>query len=92
MSPVLAQMLADILERPVQRLADPRHAGAAGVAITVGVGLGIIDSFDAARDYLDVEDRFEPNAAHRETYRRNYRVFRGLYRANRKAFALLNST
>jgi xylulokinase len=92
LSPVLAQMLADILERPVHRLADPRYAGAAGVALTVGVGLGVIDSFAAAANYLEIEDRFEPRAAHCDVYRRNYRAFRGLYPANRKGFALLNKS
>lgn len=91
LSPVLAQILADILELPIVRLADPRHAGAAGVALTVGVGLGVIASFNAAADYLEVQDRFEPRAAERAVYRRNYRVFRGLYSANRKGFAELNS-
>lgn len=90
LSPVLAQMLADIIERPVHRLADPRHTGAAGVALTVGVGLGIIDSFEATADYIETIDRFEPRAANRDVYRRNYRVFRGLYAKNRKGFALLN--
>ncbi len=90
LSPVLAQMLADILERPVRRMADPRHAGTAGAAITVGVGLGVIKGFEAAAEYLEVEELLEPKAANREAYRRNYRVFRGLYRANRKGFAALN--
>lgn len=92
LSPVLAQILADILERPVRRLADPRHAGTAGVALTVGVGLGIIESFEAAADYLKVEEQLEPRTGDRDAYRRNYRVFRGLYRANRKGFALLNKS
>lgn len=92
LSPVLAQILADILERPVRRLADPRHAGAAGAALTVGVGLGMIDSFEASSDYLEVEDQFEPRPEDRDVYRRNYQVFRNLYAANRKGFALLNGS
>jgi xylulokinase len=90
LSPVLAQMLADILERPVRRLADPRHAGTAGTALTVGVGLGVIESFEAAAHYLKIEEQLEPRGIDRDAYRRNYRVFCSLYRANRKGFALLN--
>lgn len=91
LSPVMAQMLADILELPVRRLADPRHAGAAGAAIAMGVGLGKIDSYEDAGDYLEVQDVFIPDLSNRDVYRRNYNVFRKLYVSNRKNFKELNS-
>ncbi len=90
LSPYMAQMLADILEHPVRRLADPRHAGAAGAAIAMGVGLGVIDRYENARDYLEVLDTFEPDPSVRDAYRRNYRAFCRLYASNRKNFSILN--
>ena len=90
LSPLIAQMLSDILERPVRRMADPRHAGAAGAAITMGVGLGAIEGLEKASEYLNVADSFEPNPDLRDVYRKNYRVFKNLYTANRKNFQALN--
>jgi xylulokinase len=90
MSAVIAGMLADILERPIRRIADPRHAGAAGAAITMGVGLGVIDGFHSAANYLEVIGVHEPSPEHRDVYRRNYAVFRELYKSNRRNFGALN--
>ncbi|MCG8453526.1 MAG: FGGY-family carbohydrate kinase [Spirochaetales bacterium] len=90
LSSATAQLLADILERPVRRMADPRHAGAAGAAITIGVGLGLIPNFEDAKSFLEVDDLFLPDPAHREAYRKNYSVLKNLYVSNRKNFALLN--
>ena len=86
-----SQLLADILERPVKRMTDPRHAGAAGAAITMGIGLGLIDSFDEAPNFLEVQDIFMPNPENQAAYRRNYTVFKNLYRSNSRNFARLNS-
>jgi xylulokinase len=91
LSPFLAQLLADILEKPINRMADPRHAGAAGAAITMGVGLGLISDFTMASKYLDVADVFFPDLRDRDTYRKNYRVFQKLYGANKKNFKMLNA-
>jgi xylulokinase len=91
LSRVTAQMLSDILELPVRRLSDPRHAGAAGAAIAMGVGLGLIPTYEDAPAYLTVQDHFKPNPDTREAYRKNYRVFRRLYKSNKKNFSLLNN-
>lgn len=91
LSPAVAQIMSDILELPVRRLADPRHAGAAGAAIAMGVGLGIIADYEDAIDYLEVMDDFRPDLSNRAAYRRNYDVFRRLYTSNRHNFSLLNA-
>jgi xylulokinase len=91
LSPFLAQLLADILEKPINRMADPRHAGAAGAAITMGVGLGLISDFTMASKYLDAADVFIPDLRDRDTYRKNYRVFQKLYGANKKNFMMINA-
>ena len=92
LSPVIAQMLSDILERPVRRLTDPRHAGSAGAAITMGVGLGAIESLEHAADYLETEDTFKPDASLKDAYRKNFRVFKSLYASNKKNFKMLNGS
>lgn len=91
LSPVLAQILSDILERPIHRMADPRHAGAAGAAITMGVGLGLIDNLTLASEYLEVADVFVPDKTDIESYRKNYRVFCKLYGSNKKNFSMMNA-
>jgi xylulokinase len=89
-SDVTSQILADILERPVESLENPQNAGALGAALTAAAGLGWIDSLEQVREVIPVRRRFEPDPTYREIYRRNYGVFIKLYKNNREAFRILN--
>jgi xylulokinase len=89
-SPVWAQILADVLGREIQTLAQPQHAGAAGAAIVTAIGLGLIPSFADAARLIPVERRTPPRPEHRARYDQLYGVFKRLYPANRRLFRLLN--
>ena len=66
--------------------------GSIGAALVALVGAHEVDNLvQAAQQLVKVQDRYLPNPEHRAVYDRQYEVFKGLYRANRKAFSLLNS-
>ncbi len=89
-SDVTSQILADILERPVESVENARNAGALGAALVGAVGLGWVENLDRIRDLIPLRRRFEPDPKYRKIYRRNYGVFKRLYRSNREAFRILN--
>ena len=61
-----AQILADVLGREIQTVAQPQHAGAAGAAIVAAIGLGLIAGFADAARLVPVERRSSPRAEHRK--------------------------
>ncbi len=89
-SDVTSQIMADIIERPIEVVADPQNAGAAGAAIVCGVGLGLLSDFSEGKKAIKVRRVFEPNLLHQDNYRRNFKAFKSLYRQNKRTFALLN--
>lgn len=90
LSPVTAQILADVTGRTVQTVVSPQNAGSVGAAAVMAVGLGIIADLDAAGGLIPPERTFAPNPASRAVYDRNYAVFCKLYAANRAHFRALN--
>ncbi len=90
LSDVTSQVLADITGRSVETVDNSQNVGAVGAAIVVGVGLGILDSFETAKEFVSVKKKFSPDPQHKETYDRNYRVFKNLYPNNQKNFKQLN--
>lgn len=89
-SPVVARILADIFECPVQTIGDPQNCGTSGAALTAALGLGLIDSFTRMKEYIPVTRTYEPNSANFPVYRKQYGAFRKLYTANRHIFAMMN--
>lgn len=64
MSPLWSQILADALDRPVHRLAEPRATNARGAAFLAFADLGMLDLADVPR-LLHVDHVHEPDPAHR---------------------------
>ncbi len=78
-SPFWSQMLADILERPIEILAT-QEAGCLGAAMYAGVGTGMYESCEAAaRRAVKVIGRYEPNPSAKEAYDEAFDRFVGLY-------------
>lgn len=73
-----SQILADVLERPIERVAEPRLAGAIGAALVAAVGTGALDSVAAIGPRVRVDRVFLPRREHREVYARSYAAFRSL--------------
>src|SRR5277367_2575907 len=79
-SRVWMQIVADVLEQPVQRLAG--HPGSCvGVAWTAAIGAGLASDWSAISAFVRPADRIEPRSETVETYRRGYRRYRQIYRS-----------
>jgi len=62
-----AQILADVCNRPVEQLAEPRLASCRGSALLAFAHLGLLDLADAA-ERLAVRRRYEPRPEQRGRY------------------------
>ena len=89
MSDLWCQIHADVMDRKIERVADPVHTNLRGAALFAGLALGAV-SRDEVRDLVPVDRVFQPDPGTREAYDRLYAEFPGLYRAQRKMFARLN--
>ena len=79
MSRVWMQIVADILEQPLTRLAG--HPGSCvGAAWTAAIGIGLASDWSAISAFVRKADRIEPRAEAAETYARGYRRYREIYR------------
>ena len=79
--PFWRQLLADILGRPIVRMAID-EGPAYGVALLAGVACGVFPDVEEAcvRAAAETGDRLEPNLALTALYEHNYAAFRDLYR------------
>jgi xylulokinase len=76
---VWMQIVADILQRPVQLLEG--HPGSClGAAWTAAVGIGLAEDWAGIGAFVGLGRRIEPNLAHAEIYRDGYARYRDLYR------------
>jgi len=90
LSEATCQILADVLQRPVETVDSPQNVGAVGAAAVAAVGLGLIPSLADTKRFIPTRKTYAPNAAHRAVYDRQFEVFKRLYRDNKRSFALLN--
>jgi xylulokinase len=73
------QIVADVLQQPVQRLTG--HPGSClGAAWAAAVGTGLTDSWSGVSRFVGLGDRLEPDPRHAAVYAEGYRDFRELYR------------
>jgi xylulokinase len=69
------------MHRPIERLALLDEATSVGAAIAGGVGAGVFPDFGVATTIVKVAETYEPQAAVRDVYDRQYEVFQEAYRA-----------
>jgi xylulokinase len=87
-SDLWCQIKADVLARPIARVAVPQ-SGCLGGALLAAVGAGLVDGLaEAATGAVRIERMFEPGAD-RERYDELYPVYRDLYVALRPTHAAL---
>lgn len=90
-SPVICQILADILGRKIATQPYPQNAGAYGAAILTAAGMGKIASIGQAKSLLPEYSVFYPTAENKPVHDRNYEVFKSLHKNNKKSFSELNA-
>ena len=81
------QIMADVWGVPVRRRSVVEEANSLGAAVVGAVGLGLVDSFAAARDLSEVTAEFTPDAARHDTYRARLARFDDAYGALAPWFA-----
>ncbi|HQR28522.1 MAG TPA: FGGY-family carbohydrate kinase [Nocardioides sp.] len=86
---VWCQILADVCDRTIERVADPLAGGLRGAGLTVGLALGEVRAADLP-DLVPVDRVFTPDPRHRATYDRLFSQFPKLYSRNKKMFSHLN--
>jgi xylulokinase len=78
-SQVWMQIVADVLQQPLQRLAG--HPGSCvGAAWTAAIGSGLATDWSAISAFVRPADRIEPRLEAATIYRRGYRRYRDIYR------------
>jgi xylulokinase len=88
-SDLWCQILADVLDRTIERVEEPLHAGIRGAAVFAGVALGAVQ-LDEVRALVTVDATFTPDPANRDVYDRLYAEVPKLYKAQKGMFARLN--
>jgi xylulokinase len=87
---VWCQILADVTGRRIETIDNCQNAGTIGAAVVCGVGLGAVNSFKDAKRLIPVRKAYAPRREYRAGYDAQFRVFKDLYRNNRKLFKVLN--
>ncbi len=78
-SEVWMQIVADVLQKPVQLLKG--HPGSClGAAWTAAIGVGLEADWSAISRFVGTGAVVEPNPANAEVYAEGYKTFRDLYR------------
>jgi len=89
-SDLWCQIHADVLDRTIEQVAEPDHAGLRGAALGAAVALGELAPRDV-RALVPVARTFRPRPAAVARYRTLYAEFPRLYRRQRRMFARLNA-
>ena len=75
------QILADIFNRPIERLEFLEEATSLGAAIAGGVGVGLFKDFSAAQELVKVKETYYPNQGTQDIYGKIYEIFTEAYDA-----------
>jgi xylulokinase len=75
------QILADVFDMPLTRLAMLKEATSMGAAVVGGVGVGLYEDFSVVHHMNPVREVIDPNPANRAIYHALYEVFEATYEA-----------
>ena len=89
-SDVWCQIFADVLNREIRQVENPRQANARGAAFIASVGLGYI-TFDDIAGLTRYRRIYRPNTENRKIYDELYDVFIQLYKRNKSLYRRLNA-
>ena len=90
LSPITAQILADIISHKIEVVPSPQNVGSLGAAAVAGVGIGVIKNLETIKEYVEIERIFTPNSKTKAIYERNFQVFKKLYKYNKNGFKALH--
>jgi len=90
-SDLWCQIFADVLDRTVHQIRDPRQAPLRGAACLALVALGHM-TFDDVAACVQIQRTFQPNPQNRQIYDDLFREFLNLYKALRPIYTRLNAS
>lgn len=90
MSELWCQIHADVLDRNINQMADPRQANVRGAALIAAVALGRSGVGDVAAE-VPVQRTFRPDPQNRRIYDGLYEQFTALYKAHKPIHAKLDA-
>lgn len=85
------QIIADITGKHFAVVKDPRNAGAVGAAMIPLIGLGVISSFAAAKEFVPIERKYHPNPKNAAIYNKLFQDYKNVYHSLEKAYRQANS-
>ena len=83
------QIFADVLDRPIDQVADPLSANVRGAAFVAAVGLGKLQVEDIA-SRVPIAKRYMPNQNHRAIYDELFKAFLEIHKNNEGMYNRLN--
>ena len=89
-SDLWCQIHADVMNRTIERVADPVHATLRGAAILAGMALGAIAQSPAAAALTQTDSTFRPDPSATAVHDALYAEFRKLYKSQKPMFRRLN--
>ncbi len=84
------QIMADVLDRPIHRMADPEMAISRGAAMVAWLALGRMTT-ETLPTLARVDQTFRPDPRNRVVYNQLFAEFISSYKANRKIFRRMNA-
>jgi xylulokinase len=90
-SSLWCQIHADVLDRTIRQVEQPRLANARGAAFAASAALGYI-TFDDIPERVKITRTYEPNPDNREIYDELFDEFVDIYKSNKRMYARLNGT
>ncbi|MFA3782421.1 FGGY-family carbohydrate kinase [Melioribacteraceae bacterium 4301-Me] len=89
-SDIWCQIFADVLNKKINRVAEPQQAAARGIALLASMTLGYIESFYDIKKYIKIDRTFYPNNENRKLYDYMFKEFKNLYKQNKSWFKRMN--
>jgi xylulokinase len=90
LAPLTCQTISDILGCEIETVDSPQNAGALGAAVIVAVGLGVLEKIEDAKKLIKTKEVYFSNPANKAVHDRNFKIFKSLYKNNKKAFNIMN--
>ncbi|PRP92217.1 Xylulose kinase [Enhygromyxa salina] len=90
MSNLWCQIMADVLDREIHQVVEPRACNARGAALLASLGLGHLEVEDIPAR-VGIAQRFEPTPEHRELLDRQFAAYLQIYAKNSAIHRRLNA-
>jgi sugar (pentulose or hexulose) kinase len=85
------QIIADVTQRDIWTVENPRIGGCLGAAMCGFVGAKVFPSFSEIKKFVKLKSYYKPNSANREIYNKLFKEYQTLYAVLQKPYEIANS-